>query len=382
MPAAAPYIELHAHSAFSFLDGASTPAELATAAAGLGYPALALTDHDGIWGSREFAEACKGRAAAGDHRRRADGGALRRWGGVCASHPAGRGRERLSQPLPAADRRPLPHARRSRPRRRAAVGDPRAAGGARRGARLPLRLRSRRGAGGGLGAGRHGAGRAARPAPARCLRARALPGRAAAPLLAPRPRPQPLAHPARLPPRRSLRRDRQRPLPQPPPRPAPGRLRRRRAGSDAGGVRAAPPRQPQLGAGLAAGDGRPLRRAPRGGGRDRAPGRAPSLRPDQGARLPLPRGGRRRLRARRALPTSADRPLRRPQESRETRKVASTRSWRRSATSASPASSSSTTSCWSWPATSRSRFAALPRLGRSCRRAAAGAPASARSSAT
>jgi error-prone DNA polymerase len=58
MPPAAPYIELHAHSAFSFLDGASTPLELAAAAADLGYPALALTDHDGIWGSREFAEAC------------------------------------------------------------------------------------------------------------------------------------------------------------------------------------------------------------------------------------------------------------------------------------------------------------------------------------
>jgi error-prone DNA polymerase len=56
------YIELHAHSAFSFLDGASTPTELAVAAAELGYPALALTDHDGIWGSREFAEACEGSA--------------------------------------------------------------------------------------------------------------------------------------------------------------------------------------------------------------------------------------------------------------------------------------------------------------------------------
>jgi error-prone DNA polymerase len=55
----APYIELHAHSAFSFLDGASTPAELAVTADGHGYPALALTDHDGIWGSREFAEVCK-----------------------------------------------------------------------------------------------------------------------------------------------------------------------------------------------------------------------------------------------------------------------------------------------------------------------------------
>jgi error-prone DNA polymerase len=55
-----PYIELHAHSAFSFLDGASTPTELAAAAAERGYPAFALTDHDGLWGSMEFSHACKG----------------------------------------------------------------------------------------------------------------------------------------------------------------------------------------------------------------------------------------------------------------------------------------------------------------------------------
>ncbi len=53
-------MELHAHSAFSFLDGASTPMELAAAAAECGYPAFALTDHDGVWGSMEFAHACKG----------------------------------------------------------------------------------------------------------------------------------------------------------------------------------------------------------------------------------------------------------------------------------------------------------------------------------
>ena len=56
----APYIELHAHSAFSFLDGASTPMELAAAAAERGYPTFALTDHDGVWGSMEFAHACVG----------------------------------------------------------------------------------------------------------------------------------------------------------------------------------------------------------------------------------------------------------------------------------------------------------------------------------
>ncbi|HEX2391739.1 MAG TPA: DNA polymerase III subunit alpha, partial [Solirubrobacterales bacterium] len=54
------YVELHAHSAFSFLDGASTPMELAGAAAALGHGTLALTDHDGVWGSLEFAHACKG----------------------------------------------------------------------------------------------------------------------------------------------------------------------------------------------------------------------------------------------------------------------------------------------------------------------------------
>lgn len=55
-----PYVELHAHSAFSFLDGASTPRELAATAADLGYESFALTDHDGVWGSMEFVRACKG----------------------------------------------------------------------------------------------------------------------------------------------------------------------------------------------------------------------------------------------------------------------------------------------------------------------------------
>ena len=58
-PDAAPYVELHAHSAYSFLDGASLPEELAARAAELGYDALALTDHDGVYGSLEFAHAAK-----------------------------------------------------------------------------------------------------------------------------------------------------------------------------------------------------------------------------------------------------------------------------------------------------------------------------------
>ena len=51
------YAELHCHSAFSFLDGASLPEELAAAAAELGYETLALTDHHGVCGSMEFAQA-------------------------------------------------------------------------------------------------------------------------------------------------------------------------------------------------------------------------------------------------------------------------------------------------------------------------------------
>jgi error-prone DNA polymerase len=50
-----PYVELHCHSAFSFLDGASLPDELVLTALELGYEALALTDHNSVAGSMEFA---------------------------------------------------------------------------------------------------------------------------------------------------------------------------------------------------------------------------------------------------------------------------------------------------------------------------------------
>ena len=56
---AVPYAELHCHSNFSFLDGASHPEELATEAARLGLEALAITDHDGFYGVVRFAEAAK-----------------------------------------------------------------------------------------------------------------------------------------------------------------------------------------------------------------------------------------------------------------------------------------------------------------------------------
>jgi error-prone DNA polymerase len=54
-----PYAELHAHSAYSFLDGAGTPEELVEEAARLDLRAIALTDHNGLYGVVRFAEAAK-----------------------------------------------------------------------------------------------------------------------------------------------------------------------------------------------------------------------------------------------------------------------------------------------------------------------------------
>jgi error-prone DNA polymerase len=53
------YAELHAHSSFSFLDGASSPEELVEEAAALGLSGLALTDHDGLSGVVRFATAAR-----------------------------------------------------------------------------------------------------------------------------------------------------------------------------------------------------------------------------------------------------------------------------------------------------------------------------------
>ncbi len=56
---AAPYsVELHMHTCYSFLEGASLPEEMALRAAKLGYRTLAITDHDGLHGAMEFAQAC------------------------------------------------------------------------------------------------------------------------------------------------------------------------------------------------------------------------------------------------------------------------------------------------------------------------------------
>jgi error-prone DNA polymerase len=53
------YVELHCHSNYSFLDGASHPEDLAARAAELEMPALALTDHDGLYAAIIFYKACQ-----------------------------------------------------------------------------------------------------------------------------------------------------------------------------------------------------------------------------------------------------------------------------------------------------------------------------------
>ncbi|TYK42699.1 error-prone DNA polymerase [Actinomadura decatromicini] len=52
-----PWAELHVHSSFSFLDGASDPASLVAEAARLGVRTMAITDHDGMYGAVQFAQA-------------------------------------------------------------------------------------------------------------------------------------------------------------------------------------------------------------------------------------------------------------------------------------------------------------------------------------
>jgi error-prone DNA polymerase len=54
-----PYVELHARSAFSFLQGASVPEDLVTACWDLGIPAMALLDRDGVYGAPRFHMAAK-----------------------------------------------------------------------------------------------------------------------------------------------------------------------------------------------------------------------------------------------------------------------------------------------------------------------------------
>src|SRR3954451_17635870 len=110
------YVELHAHSAYSFLDGASQPEELAAQAAELGYSALALTDHDGVYGSLEFAHAGKHvgvRPITGGE------GTLDGGGGGARAAPRG-DVAALRDPRPAAARGARGHAAEGGPRASAA----------------------------------------------------------------------------------------------------------------------------------------------------------------------------------------------------------------------------------------------------------------------
>src|SRR4051794_27408964 len=103
-----PYVELHAHSAFSFLDGASGPDELAGAAVALGHEALALTDHNGMCGSVGVAQAAAPLGVRAIHRAGMD---------LCDGRPlpplggggAGRGHPlRLITPAPLHHPQPTP----------------------------------------------------------------------------------------------------------------------------------------------------------------------------------------------------------------------------------------------------------------------------------
>ncbi|MDJ0849252.1 MAG: PHP domain-containing protein, partial [Myxococcota bacterium] len=64
-PSPVDYVELRCRSAFSFLEGASNPEDLAERAAELGYPALALADRDGFYGSPRFHQATRAAGVRG-----------------------------------------------------------------------------------------------------------------------------------------------------------------------------------------------------------------------------------------------------------------------------------------------------------------------------
>ena len=156
------YVELHAHSAFSFLDGASLPDELAVAARELGHEALALTDHDNVCGAMEHAQACKAvglRALHGAELTLDDGRHLtllvedeRGWRNLCRlvtrahAHTRGDEPQERDRGMPGAGGGPAPGVRSPLPSS-ASVRDPAARPARRRPrprrrARLPQRLRA------------------------------------------------------------------------------------------------------------------------------------------------------------------------------------------------------------------------------------------------
>ena len=104
------YIELHARSAFSFLEGASMPEELAGVCAEHGMPAMALLDRDGVYGAPRFHLAAKKIANASAHRRRSD---VRRGLALSAAGRIARG---LPESLPPDHADEIARAKRRRPR--------------------------------------------------------------------------------------------------------------------------------------------------------------------------------------------------------------------------------------------------------------------------
>ena len=88
------YTELHAHSNFSFLDGASHIEELVLRARELGYEALALTDHDGLHGAMEFAQCARAWGL-----KPITGAEVTLAGGVCDIDPSLKALDHLGSPL-------------------------------------------------------------------------------------------------------------------------------------------------------------------------------------------------------------------------------------------------------------------------------------------
>jgi DNA polymerase-3 subunit alpha len=54
----APFVPLRVFSSFTMLEGAMEPKTIANRAAKLGFPAIALTDRNGLYGAMPFSDAC------------------------------------------------------------------------------------------------------------------------------------------------------------------------------------------------------------------------------------------------------------------------------------------------------------------------------------
>ena len=273
------YAELHCHSAFSFLDGASLPDELVPAALALGHDTLALTDHNSVSGSMEFAVSARALGLRPIHGAEVDlddGRHLtllvrdaRGWSNLCRILTRAHAHTRDGRPgAPATDpsiplQTVLDHAE----------GLVCLSGCALRGVHDEPTLRRLRDAFG-------------PQSPAR---------RAAAAVPARRPGPQPPPGRAGPPAGGGVRGHRQRARSCPPSGPAAGRVRGGAPAHHAGCLRASAAGELQPCAGGARGDGGTLCRISRGGGRDGPAGRRAALRPRQRSRLPVSRGrGRRR----------------------------------------------------------------------------------------